>query len=268
MDWSTVRLPGVDDRTVAIVLGGGGAIGSECVSALAAQGAHVALVTRSKERSEALAGKLHGDVKGYAADLEEPETIVRLTDRVVEDYGYPSVLINSAAVGSTRENFEEVPLAQARKMFDTNVLGALQATKTVAPHMRQRGGGSIVNVASVAAHRVAPGGTAYAASKASLMSLTRHLAVELGPSRITVNSVSPGQTPTLLRRWDEESGQPPQPKATAPTYTAAAVPVGRRGELADYIGVILFLCSALAGYITGADIPVEGGTRLVRATAY
>ena len=121
-------------------------------------------------------------------------------------------------------------------------------------------------MSSVAAHRSQPGAAPYGASKAALISLTQHLAVDLGPDGITVNSVSPGQTPTKLRSWDEPAGGAPQSMGSS--SDVAGIPRRRRGRLEDYVGAILFLCSSLADYVTGVDIPVEGGARLVRAKTY
>lgn len=268
MDWSRVRLPGVDESTVAVVLGGGGAIGRETVRAFAASGATTVLVTRSAERSAALAEKIEGPgrVLGLAADLADSGSLRRLADEVAERAGAPTALVNSAAIGASRADFTTVTREQLTRMYEVNVAGAFEAAKAVAPAMRAAGGGRIVNVSSIAAQRVMPGGGPYGSSKAALNSLTQHLAVDLGPDGITVNSVSPGQTPTRLRAWDEPAGG--DPEEAGPAARADGVPLRRRGRLEDYTGAILFLCSALAGYVTGVDIPVEGGARLVRAKTY
>jgi NAD(P)-dependent dehydrogenase (short-subunit alcohol dehydrogenase family) len=268
-DWKSVQLPGIDTATVAIVLGGAGAIGLETVRAFAALGATVALVSRSTERSASLAADVAGSgrVLPLAADLTDSASIARVVADVTELAGAPGVLVNSAAIGAARRDLTEVGREQISAIFDVNVVGAFEAAKAVAGLMRARGGGRIVNVASVAAQRALPGSGPYAASKAALIALSRNLAVDLGPAGITVNSVSPGQTPTALRNWDEPAGAAPAP-APAAAGGSDGVPLRRRGTLYDYVGAILFLCSSLADYVTGVDIPVEGGGRLVRAKAY
>lgn len=268
VDWASVRLPGIDNSTVAIVLGGAGAIGLEITRAFAALGATVALVSRSAERSAELAADLGGSagrVLPAAADMQDSASITQMVAEVVDRAGAPGVLVNSAAIGAPRRDPTEVPREQISTILDVNVVGAFEAAKAVAGPMRTRGGGRIVNVASVAAQRALPGSAPYAASKAALITLSHNLAVDLGPDQITVNSVSPGQTPTALRNWDEPSGAP---QSVATASTADGVPLGRRGRLVDYVGAVLFLCSSLADYITGVDIPVEGGGRLVRALKY
>jgi NAD(P)-dependent dehydrogenase (short-subunit alcohol dehydrogenase family) len=264
-DWTQVHLPGIDPATFVVVFGAGGEIGGETARAFAALGATVGLVTRSARRSRALADALGGRAIALTADLADSDSLRELAATVAQRVGAPDILVNSAAIGAPRGDFSTVDRTQATTIFDINVVGALEAIKAFAGPMRARGGGRIVNVASVAAQRVLPGSSAYGASKAALVSLTQHLAVDLGPDGITVNSVSPGQTPTRLREWDEESGAAPAPVSGG---NAAGVPLGRRGRTSDYVGAILFLCSSLAEYITGVDVPVEGGGRLVRAKSY
>jgi NAD(P)-dependent dehydrogenase (short-subunit alcohol dehydrogenase family) len=267
IDWASVRIPGIDASTVSIVLGGAGAIGLEVVRAFAALGATVALVSRSADRSAALAADVTGAgrVLPAAADMQDSASISRMVAEVVDRAGAPGVLVNSAAIGASRRDPTEVGREQISAILDVNVVGAFEAAKAVAGPMRARGGGRIVNIASVAAQRALPGSAPYAASKAALITLSRNLAVDLGPDGITVNSVSPGQTPTALRNWDEPAGAP---QAEAAAGGTDGIPLGRRGRLADYVGAVLFLCSSLADYVTGVDIPVEGGGRLVRARTY
>ncbi|GAA5199961.1 SDR family NAD(P)-dependent oxidoreductase [Rugosimonospora acidiphila] len=266
IDWQTLRLPGIGSSTVAIVLGAGGAIGGETVRALAAMGANVALVTRDLERSTALAGALDapGRVLPAAADLATPGDLDRMVASVGDAFGPPTVLVNCAAVGAPHNDITAVSRDEVSKIFDVNVVGSYEAAKSVAPAMRAAGYGRIVNVASIAGMRVSRGGVAYGVSKAAVISLTEQLAVELAADGITVNSVSPGQTPTKLRAVDEQAGAP-QERVGGSTD---AIPLGRRGRLGDYVGAILFLSSSLVGYVTGVDIPVEGGIRLVRPKSF
>lgn len=267
MDWSQVRIPGIDESTVAIVLGGGGAIGGETVRAFAAMGANVALVTRTAEQGVKAAAEIAGPGKvlPVTADLADSASLVRMVAEVQAQLGTPTVMVNSAALGVPKADLNDVSREDLTSLFDVNVIGAAEAIKAVAPAMREAGYGRIVNVASVAAQRALTGSSPYAASKAAMISFTRNLAVDLGPSGITVNAVSPGQTPTALRRLDETPGTPQGEASGAP---ADAIPLRRRGELADYTGAILFLSSALSAYITGVDLAVEGGGLLVRASSY
>ena len=268
IDWNAVSLPGIDGSTVAIVLGAGGAIGGATAHALAAMGAKVAVVTRDIERSTQLAKSLGASQPPLpaVADLSEPGSLEQLVDRVIDRLGAPAVLVNSAAISAPRRDVTEVSRDEVGRILDVNVVGAYEAVKAVAPAMRAAGYGRIVNIASIAAIRSSHGSVAYGVSKAAVIGLTEQMAVELAADGITVNCVSPGQTPTKLRSIDEAAGTPQE--AAAAGHSADAIPTGRRGRLDDYVGAIVFLSSALADYITGMDISVEGGVRLVRPKSF
>jgi NAD(P)-dependent dehydrogenase (short-subunit alcohol dehydrogenase family) len=130
--------------------------------------------------------------------------------------------------------------------------------------MRRNGGGSIVFVSSVAAHRVMPGGSMYGAAKVAVTRLARSLATEWGPDGIRVNVMSPGQTPTLLKTVGVLPESPDRHRAGA---SSMQVPLRRRGETDDYVGAMLFLISDLAQYVTGQDVLVEGGVVWPRVAA-
>ena len=270
VDWRSVSLPGIDSSTVAIVLGAGGAIGGATARALAAMGAAVAVATRDRDRSTAVAAEITEQAKPprpalpVVADMASESSLAAMAAEVQEHLGTPTVLVNSAAIGAPHADITEVPRADLSTLFEVNVVGAFGAVAAVAPAMRKAGYGRIVNVGSVAGIKAMRGGVAYGVTKGAVASLTEQLAAELAGDGITVNSVSPGQTPTKLRDIHEAAGAP-QGEAGG---SAAAIPVGRRGLLDDYVGAILFLSSGLVGYITGVNIPVEGGVRLVRPKSF
>lgn len=120
-------------------------------------------------------------------------------------------------------------------------------------------------VSSVAANQAMRGRNVYGPTKAALTHLTRQLAVELGPFGITANAVSPGQTPTRITLVEDEPGKPPRAKmAVVGESQLDRIPLYRRGELADFVGPILFFASDLSGYTTGADLVVDGGASVLR----
>ncbi len=271
--WSDVSLPGIDADTTVVVLGGGGAIGGEVVRAFAGLGATVALVTRTLEQARTLAAGVAGPgtVFPFAADIADETALEQLAADVARTCGVATVLVNAAAIGAHHDDVTDIPVDVVHRLLDVNTVGGLLAVQAFLPGMRERRRGRIVYIGSVVADRVMPGGAAYGVTKAALVSLARHLAVELGPDGITVNVVSPGQTPTRIRSWNEPAGGAPILKAadkgrSGPDSTS--VPMRRRGELSDFVGAILFLSSDLAGYVTGANIPVDGGSSLVRAATY
>lgn len=257
-----LRLPGIGPGTRSLVTGGAGAIGRRCAERLLGLGASVAVMSRSAESVgatvEALARSGAARVLGQAGDVGSEADVRRVVERCREDWGGLDLVVHCGAVG------DDTALADLQEermvaLLATNVVGTLLVAKTAAEVMPP--GSSIVNVASVMAHRVWPERSLYATSKAAVVHATRALAAELGPRGIRVNSVSPGNTPTVLTAVDDEPGQG-QP--ASPGGSAARIPLRRRGELDDYVGPVLFLASDLAGYTTGVDIVVDGGLIVLR----
>lgn len=260
-------LPGVDKETVTLIAGGSGAIGAHCAAILSRMGARTAILGRSPERVAECARDVaaDGEVVGLAGDITSPADMDNVARSVFERWGRLDGLVNLAAVGDSGRALEDVPPAEIDLVIRTNLMGALFLAQSCARIMKPRSRGCIVNVATIGAHRVTPGRLSYGPAKAGLVHLTKQLAVELGAHGIRVNSVSPGQTPTILRRSDEEPGGAPviTPEGGNPTPTRR-IPLGRRGRLDDYAGAILFFLSDLSSYVTGADILVDGGAAILR----
>ncbi len=261
-------LPGITPETVVLITGGSGAIGARTAAVLSAIGARVTIMARSPERvvQAAAEAQRSGQVLGAAGDISVPADITRVVTATVREFGRLDALVNLAAVGDSGGALADLTLDEIDTVIGTNLRGAMVLARESARPMRESGGGSIVNVASVAAHRVTPGRLVYGPSKAALIYLTRQLAAELGPYGIRANSISPGQTPTTLRKFSEPPGGdnvPSAGRADRPTQTGR-IPLGRRGTLDDYVGAILFLLSGLSAYVTGTDLLVDGGASIVR----
>ena len=183
----------------------------------------------------------------------------------VGTFGRLDALVNLAAVGDSGGALDDLTVDEIDTVLRTNLRGALLLAQECARPMRA-GGGSIINVASIGGHRVTPGRLVYGPSKAALIYLTRQLAAELGPDGIRANSISPGQTPTALRKFSDPAGGDNVLSAghrDRPT-TTGRIPLGRRGTLDDYVGAILFLISGLSAYVTGTDLLVDGGAAILR----
>ncbi|HXP53528.1 MAG TPA: SDR family oxidoreductase [Streptosporangiaceae bacterium] len=261
-------LPGITTDTVVFITGGSGAIGERSAAVLSAMGARVAIMARSAERVAAAAAESthDGEVFGVAGDIGEPDDVTRAVGAATDRFGRLDALVNLAAVGDSGGPLDQLTVAEIDTVMKTNLRGALLLAQECARPMRELGHGSIVNVASIAAHRVTPGRLVYGPSKAALIYLTRQLAGELGPDGIRANSISPGQTPTALRKFTDEpggenvvsGGRPDRPTKTG------RIPLGRRGVLDDYVGAILFLISDLSAYVTGTDMLVDGGANIPR----
>jgi NAD(P)-dependent dehydrogenase (short-subunit alcohol dehydrogenase family) len=261
-------LPGITPETVVLITGGSGAIGSRTAAVLSAIGARVTIMARAPERvAQAAAEAQHaGQVLGAAGDISVPDDITRVVTETVREFGRLDAVVNLAAVGDSGGALADLTLDEIDTVIGTNLRGALVLARESARPMRESGGGSIINVASIAAHRVTPGRLVYGPSKAALIYLTRQLAAELGPYGIRANSISPGQTPTALRKFSEPAGGdnvPSAGRADRPTQTKR-IPLSRRGALDDYVGAILFLVSGLSAYVTGTDLLVDGGAAILR----
>jgi 3-oxoacyl-[acyl-carrier protein] reductase len=261
-------LPGITPETVVLITGGSGAIGSRTAAVLSAIGARVTIMARSQERVAQVAAEAQhtGQVLAAGGDISVPADITRVVTATVREFGRLDALVNLAAVGDSGGALADLTLDEIDTVIGTNLRGALVLARESARPMRDSGGGSIINVASIAAHRVTPGRLVYGPSKAALIYLTRQLAAELGPYGIRANSISPGQTPTALRKFSDPAGgdnAQSSERAGRPTQTKR-IPLGRRGTLDDYVGVILFLVSGLSAYVTGTDLLVDGGAAILR----
>jgi NAD(P)-dependent dehydrogenase (short-subunit alcohol dehydrogenase family) len=243
---------------VAIVTGGSRGIGRAVALAYAEAGAKVVLASRKQEGVDAVAaeiGAAGGAALAVAAHVGQEEAVAALVERAVEAFGGIDIVVNNAA---TNPHFGPVLTAtpsQWDKIFEVNLRSAFLLTQKALPHLEARGGGKIINMASVAGMSPMPGMGAYGISKAGLIMLTRTLARELGPLNIQVNALAPGIIKTRFSTALWES----------PELTEALVrstPLGRLGEPADVVGAALFLASSLSDYVTGEILVVDGGISL------
>jgi pteridine reductase len=241
----------MDDRRlagrIALVTGGGRGLGRQLVRALAGQGADVAFSYRESrkgalEEAEAVR-RLGRRVFTGPADARVPGEMAAFVDEAAAALGGCDFLVNNVGV------FRRIPLAELAEealdeAFDVNVKAAVMASRAAAPHMRRRGGGSIVNLASLGGLRPWPHHLPYCASKAALLMTTQCLALALAP-QIRVNAVAPG----IL--------EPPGADAAL----VRRVPAGRFGSYGEAVEAVLFLLTASA-YTTGEILRVDGGRAL------
>ena len=183
---------------IVLVTGGGNGIGKACSRAFAAAGARVAVIDRDGAAAEQVAVEIGGTASGYALDVADGPAFARLASDIAAKEGGIDVLVNSAGT-ITRQTIAAMPVADWDRVIAVNLRGPFNGTQAGIPHLRRRGGGAIVNIASVAGRRISFGGGAnYSASKAGLLGLTRHAAYELAPDKIRVNAVCPGPTATAF----------------------------------------------------------------------
>ncbi len=243
----------LDGRTV-LVTGAGGGIGAGIAVVVAGCGATVAV----NDRDETLAAatvktieELGGTAFPVTGDLTVESVCRTVVDGCVQRTGRIDGLVNNAGIPGL-PMFEDIDQQMWDRVLDLNLAAPFRLISLVVPQMRRQGGGGrIVNIASIAGTRISVlGGAAYTASKAGLIGLTRHLAVELGRDAITVNAVLPGvtMTPLVVGHTDEDRLR----------QIANSVPVGRIGSPADIGWMSAFLLSEQAGYVSGAAVEVDG----------
>lgn len=256
---------------VVIVTGAAGKIGRATAEVFAANGAKVVLTDRDEPRLQDATThcqSLNRDCCPIPADLANPDQLKALIDGAVARFGRLDALVNCGAIPHS-SSLEYETVASFDRIFHTNLRSAWLLTKWAAEPMRNSGGGSIVNIASINGHHAQFHCSLYASSKAALMSMTRELASELAPQNIRVNSISPGLiaekygflkyvaphlTEPYARRMFEEI-----PRLIPDSSTETFQPLRRAGRPGDIAFACLYLCSPAAGFVTGADLVVDGG---------
>jgi len=236
---------------IALVTGGIGGLGTAICRALAAAGQTVVATDLPADaaRLQAFSEATAGAVRFEPADVSDDAQCADLVARVQARFGALDVLVNNA--GITRDaTLRKMDIGQWNAVLQVNLTSAFQLCHHAIDGMLQRGYGRIVNISSVSGQTGNFGQSNYAAAKAGLHGLTMSLAREVAAKGITVNSVSPGYVHTPMTAA--------MPEAVL-QKTQASVPVGRLGAPEDIARAVRFLCEAEAGYITGANLPVNGG---------
>jgi NAD(P)-dependent dehydrogenase (short-subunit alcohol dehydrogenase family) len=239
----------------AIVTGAGSGIGRACALVLAREGARVVLVGRRKKLLEELAREIGDSAISFVADVSKQEDISRVVKQTVEHFGNLNVLLNNAGVmhAGTAEQITE---AQWDEMFNVNVRGVWMFSRAVLPHMRQAGGGSIINMASVLGINGVRNRAAYAASKGAVVLLTKCMAADHGVDKIRVNAICPSFVETELTAAVIRDAPDP---AAVRAARVAVHPIGRLGQPEDIAGLAVYLASDESSWVTGAAFPVDGG---------
>ena len=245
---------------VAIITGAGSGIGRAIARLFAAEGARVAILDRNGPAARNVEGEIRAtghEAQAWEVDLAAAAKAEQAVADVAAQWGRVDILVNNAAIHVTR-SFEEMTADEWRKVLDTNLTAYFLCARAAAREMRQQGGGSIVNIGSV--HRMISeaGAGAYAASKAAIAQLTRSLAIELAPHHVVVNSISPGfiRTPmSVVDGVDETTTE------HFVTYylSSGRIPLRRAGLPEEVAAAALFLAARECGYLTGADLVVDGG---------
>ncbi len=244
---------------VAVVTGAARGIGRASAELLAACGAVLACCDRRGEELAGVAAGLreHGhDVLDAVIDVRDPAAVSGFVAAVRERFGGADVLVNNAGGGFHAPFLDVSPKGEAMLIAE-NFTSVTQLIRELVPLLSGRAGASIVNITSVEAHQAAPGFAVYAAMKAAVANLTGSLALELAAHGIRVNAVAPD---AIVTSGDEDARE--QMLAAGVGYEPVALPpLGRSGTPNEAAQVVLFLASELSSFVTGATIPVDGGTR-------
>lgn len=238
---------------VALVTGGARNIGRAIARALAAGGAAVMVNANSSredaERTVAMIRSAGGRAALHFADVTDAAAVGAMVEAAAGQFGRLDLLVNNAAVRA-ETRFAEMRLEDWRRVISVVLDGAFICTQACLPHLIRSGGGSVVNIGGMTAHKGAEGRAHVVAAKAGLAGMTRALALDLAPHGITVNCVVPGTIETVR-------GLPGAPER--PAHRQMLPPVGRRGEPEEVAAAVRFLCGPGARYITGQSLHVNGG---------
>jgi len=252
---------GLKDR-VAVITGGSTGIGLAVGRGMAAEGVHVVLAARDGERArseaDAIAEEFAVDASGVAADVTKPAEIDALAALVEEQFDGADILINNAGAGSN-ETIMQAPDERWQHYWDLHVMAAVRLTRALVPSMKRRGGGVILNNASICATQPLGHEPIYNVTKAALVMLSKNLAQELIADKVRVNVVNPGLV--LTAGWIE-----PAKAAAGDAWEAyldgiarEKAPIGRFATPEEIADFFVFLCSDRASYSVGSTYYVDGG---------
>jgi NAD(P)-dependent dehydrogenase (short-subunit alcohol dehydrogenase family) len=244
---------------VIILTGAAGAIGSVYARRLAREGARLALLDLDRERTEAIAAECRAqgaEAIALTTDVSDPDAVRGAVEAVVDRFGGVDCLVNNAAHFATLEHrpFEAIPASELDLLLAVNVRGPFLLCQAVAPHMRRRGGGKIVNIGSGSVLSAPRGLAHYVTSKGAIWAMTRVLARELGPDNITVNTLAPGLTIT-----DAVLANHPADGVVASRQSRS---LARDEVPGDLEGTLVYLLSADSDFVSGQMLVVNGGSQL------
>jgi len=246
---------GVLQGRVALITGAAAGFGEAIARRFVAEGAKVLVADLDGSRAQDVATSLGASARAVRCDVSSRADVDAAVAACVDAFGGVDILVNNAGTTHRNQSMLEVDEATFDRVFAVNVKSIFHTTQAVVPLMKARRSGCIVNIGSTAGIRPRPGLTWYNASKGAVNLLSKSMAAELGPDGIRVNAVCPVMSPTAL--IEQFLGVPDTPEARA--KVVAGIPLGRMSTPEDVAEATLYLASDAARFITGVELPVDGG---------
>lgn len=243
------------DGKIAIVTGAAGGFGEGIARLFIAEGARVLILDLDEAKAHRVADELGANARARHCDVSRGEDVRAAVAFCVEVFGVPDIVVNNAGITHRNLPMLEVDEATFDRVFAVNVKSIYHMTQATLPLMRQRKAGVIINIGSTAGIRPRPGLAWYNASKGAVNVLSKSMAAELGPDNIRVNAICPVMGATGL--LEQFLGGPDTPENRA--RIAAGIPLGRLSMPQDVAQAALYLASEAASFITGIELPVDGG---------
>lgn len=238
----------------AIVTGGGSGFGAGIVAKFVSEGARVMVADINMDAAQEIAKQMDGDAIAHQVDVSNAVSVDAMVEAALAKLGHLDILVNNAGVTHLPTPLEDVSEADFDRVFNVNMKSVYLTARALVPHMKERGTGAILNVASTAGVSPRPNLNWYNASKGWMITATKAMAVELAPSGVRVNAINPvaGETPLLKSFMGEDT---PEVRAKF----LSTIPLGRFSQPEDMGNAACFLCSDEASMITGVAMEVDGG---------
>ena len=243
------------NNKIAIVTGAGSGFGAAIAKTYIEAGAKVLLADLRLDAAQAVAKGLGPNALAVACDVSQADQVQAMVAQCMSQFGVPNVVVNNAGTTHKNQSMLEIDEATFDRVFNVNVKSIFHMTKAVVPLMKEKKDGVIINIGSVGSIRPRPGLTWYNSSKGAVKVMTKSMAVELAPDGIRVNLIAPVMSPTGLLQDFMGVADSKENRARFVT----TIPLGRMCDPMDVANAAVYLASPQAQFLTGVELPVDGG---------